>query len=102
MTKKHRKILARIIAAAVMMALLHFVPAGGLLRFALYLLPYLTVGYDILIKAARGIYNRQSTDECFLMAVATIGALAVGLFKTADYAEAVFVMLFYQIFIISK
>ena len=96
MTRKHKKILCRIILAAVMTALLHFVPASGLLRFALYLLPYLTVGYDILIKAARGIYNRQSTDECFLMAVATIGALAVGLLKTGDFLEAVFVMLFYQ------
>ena len=65
MTRKHKKILCRIIAAAAMMAVLHFVPADGLLRFALYLLPYLTVGYDILIKAAKGIYNRQSTDECF-------------------------------------
>ena len=96
MTKKHKKILVRIIAAAVMMAILAFVDARLWVRFALYLLPYLTVGYDILIKAAKGIYNRQPTDECFLMAVATVGAFAVGLMKTGDFNEAVFVMLFYQ------
>ena len=96
MTKKHKKILVRIIAAAVMMAILAFVDARLWVRFALYLLPYLTVGYDILIKAAKGIYNRQPTDECFLMAVATVGAFAVGLMQSGDFNEAVFVMLFYQ------
>ena len=96
MTKKHKKILVRIIAAALMMVVLAFVDTHLWLRFALYLLPYLTVGYDILIKAAKGIYNRQPTDECFLMAVATVGAFAVGLMQSGDFNEAVFVMLFYQ------
>ena len=97
MTKKQKKVLYRIIAAAVMMGVLHFIPVQGILRFALYLIPYGVIGWDILLKAAMGIKNRQPTDECFLMAVATVGAMAVGLLKTGDYAEAVFVMLFYQI-----
>ena len=97
MTKKQKKVLYPIIAAAVMMGVLHFIPEQGILRFALYLIPYGVIGWDILLKAAKGIKNRQPTDECFLMAVATVGAMAVGLLKTGDYAEAVFVMLFYQI-----
>ena len=86
----------RIIACAVMMIALGFVHVSRYWMFALYLIPYFTVGADILIKAVKGIKNRQPTDECFLMAVATVGALAVGLLKTGDFAEAVFVMLFYQ------
>lgn len=97
MTKKQKKVLYRILAAAVLMAALHFIPAGGLLRFGLYLIPYMIIGGDILVKAAKGIKNRQPTDECFLMAVATVGAMAVGLMKTGEYDEAVLVMLFYQI-----
>lgn len=97
MTKKQKKVLYRIITSALLMVALHFISVSGIIRFALYLIPYIIVGGDILVKAAKGIKNRQPTDECFLMAVATIGAMAVGLMKTGDYAEAVFVMLFYQV-----
>lgn len=76
---------------------LHFLPVEGLLRFLLYLIPYIVVGYDILIKAWKGIKNRQPLDECFLMVVATLGAIALALIDTGDYVEAVAVMLFYQI-----
>ncbi|MBQ2865193.1 MAG: heavy metal translocating P-type ATPase [Clostridia bacterium] len=96
MTKKHKKTLCRILAAAVMLAVLSLVDTHRWLLFALHLIPYLTVGGDILLKAAKGVKNRQPTDECFLMAVATIGAFAVGLIRTGDFGEAVFVMLFYQ------
>ena len=78
------------------MILLHFIPASGLLRFVLYLIPYLTVGYDILRKAFKGIRNRQVFDENFLMAVATIGAMVLGVISDGDYVEAIAVMLFYQ------
>ena len=97
MTKKQRKMLIRILAAGIMMIGLHFLPVQGIPRFLLYLIPYGIVGYDILKKAWKGILNRQVFDENFLMAVATLGALAIGLLKTGDYAEAVAVMLFYQI-----
>ena len=97
MTKKQKKMLLRIIAAAVLMVALHFVPVEGFVRFGLYLVPYLIVGYDILRKAFKGIVNRQIFDENFLMAVATVGALLLGLVRTGDYVEAVAVMLFYQI-----
>ncbi len=97
MTGKQKKTLARIIAAAVLLAALFFVPAEGAWRFLLYLIPYGIIGYDILGKAWHGIRNRQVFDENFLMAVATVGAMAIGLLRTGDYAEAVAVMLFYQI-----
>ena len=98
MNKKQKKMLLRILAAAVLLAALHFVPAEGWLRFGLYLIPYLLIGYDILRKAWRGILNRQVFDECFLMAVATVGAIALALWeKSGDYTEAVAVMLFYQV-----
>ena len=97
MTKKQRKMLIRILAAGIMMIGLHFLPVQGIPRFLLYLIPYGIIGYDILKKAWKGILNRQVFDENFLMAVATLGALAIGLLKTGDYAEAVAVMLFYQI-----
>ena len=101
MTRKQKKMLIRILAAAAMLIALHFVPEDsplqGLPLFLMYLVPYLTVGYDILKKAGKGILNRQVFDENFLMAVATIGALAIGLAKTGDYVEAVAVMLFYQV-----
>lgn len=97
MTRKQKKVLYRIIAASLLMIALYFVPVSGLLRFALYLIPYLIIGYDILIKAAKGVLNRQLFDENFLMAVATVGAMALGLFKTGDYLEGIAVMLFYQI-----
>lgn len=97
MNKKQKKMLIRILAAAALMVLLHFLPVGGYLRFLLYLVPYLVIGYDILIKAGKGIKNRQPFDESFLMAVATIGAIAIALKENGDYTEAVAVMLFYQI-----
>lgn len=89
--------LARIILAAVLMVVLHFVPAEGITRFGLYMIPYLVIGYDILRKAGKGIKNHQVFDECFLMAVATVGAIALAVSGAGDYTEAVAVMLFYQI-----
>ena len=89
--------LTRILIAAVMMVVLELLPTTGILRFVLYMIPYLVIGYDILRKAFRGILNRQIFDENFLMVVATLGAIAVGLAGTGDYTEAIAVMLFYQI-----
>lgn len=89
--------LVRITASALLLIGLSFVPSEGLLRFALYLIPYLVIGYDILIKAAKGIKNRQIFDENFLMAVATVGAIAIAVTRNGDYTEAIAVMLFYQI-----
>lgn len=89
--------LLRILCAAAMLSALQLLPMGGWVRLALYLIPYLTVGWDILRDAARGIRNRQVLDENFLMAVATIGAFVLGAVDTGDYNEAVLVMLFYQI-----
>ena len=97
MTKKQKKRLTRIIAAAALLIALHFLPVSGIPLFLLYLIPYGIIGYDILKKAWKGILNRQMFDENFLMAVATLGALAIGLLKTGDYEEAVAVMLFYQV-----
>ena len=97
MTAKQKKNLTRILLSAALITALHFVPVTGWLRFLLYMIPYLIIGYDILIKAFKGLVNRQPFDECFLMAVATIGAIALGLVKSGDYTEAVAVMLFYQI-----
>lgn len=88
--------LLRIVSAAALMLVLHFVPAQGLLRLGLYLVPYFIVGYDILRSAAIGIRNRQVLDENFLMAIATVGAIVLGLTQTGDYVEAVAVMVFYQ------
>ena len=101
MNKKLKKMLARIAIAAVWLIALAFVPTESvspLFRFVLYLIPYVIIGYDILIKAAKGIKNRQVLDESFLMTIATIGAFALALYeKSGDYTEAVAVMLFYQI-----
>ena len=98
MNKKQRMMLIRIIAAFIMMVALAFLPVSGPLAFVLYLLPYLTVGYDILLKAIKGIIRGQVFDECFLMATATVGAIALALYEgTSDYTEAIAVMLFYQI-----
>ena len=98
MNKKQKKMLVRIIVALVLLVALHFVPVEGALRFCCYMVPYLIVGYDILLKAAKGVKNRQMFDECFLMAVATVGAVALALYSgSGDYTEAVAVMLFYQI-----
>lgn len=92
MNKKQKKVLVRIIAAAVCILILELVPVEGTLKFALYMIPYLVIGYDILKKAGKGILNRQVFDENFLMAVATVGAILLG-----EYTEGVAVMLFYQI-----
>ena len=98
MNKKQKKMLVRILIAAVLLIVLNFIPVTGWLRFVLYLVPYLVIGYDILLKAAKGIRNKQVFDECFLMAVATIGAIALALYEqSGDYTEAIAVMLFYQI-----
>ena len=97
MTRKQRKMLIRILVSAALLIALHFVPLTGIPLFLCYLVPYGIIGYDILRKAFRGIRNGQLFDENFLMAVATLGALAIGLLKTGDYVEAVAVMLFYQI-----
>ena len=97
MTKKQKKMLVRILVSAALLIALHFVPLEGIPLFLLYLVPYGIIGYDILRKAWKGILNRQVFDENFLMAVATVGALAIGLLRTGDYEEAVAVMLFYQI-----
>ena len=97
MNKKQKKMLWRIIVSAVLMVALHFVPVTGLVRFALYMVPYFIVGYDILWKAVLGTWNRQVFDENFLMAVATVGAIVIGLTDSGDYTEAIAVMLFYQI-----
>lgn len=97
MTKKQKKILIRIIIAATLMISFIFIPIEGILQFFLYLIPYFVIGYDILLKAWKGIKNKKVFDENFLMSVATIGAMIIGLVKTGDYAEGIAVMLFYQI-----
>ena len=97
MNKKQKKNLIRIIITSVILVGLHFVPAKGLVRFGLYMIPYLIIGYDILIKAFKGIKNRQAFDESLLMAIATIGAIALALYSSGDYVEAIAVMLFYQV-----
>ncbi|MCI9189707.1 MAG: HAD-IC family P-type ATPase [Lachnospiraceae bacterium] len=102
MTKKQKKVLYRIIAAAVLMAALAFAPVEGYAKFVLYLIPYLIIGYDILRKAALGILHGEVFDENFLMAVATVGAMLLGVYNEAngmegEFAEGVAVMLFYQI-----
>lgn len=98
MNRKQKKMLARILLAAFLLVAFNFAPAEGWIRFVLYLIPYLVIGYDILLKALKGIKNRQLFDESFLMAVATIGAIALAIYeKSGDYTEAVAVMLFYQI-----
>lgn len=97
MNKKQKKMLARILIAAALLIGFHFLPFTGYVRFVFYLIPYLVIGYDILIKAFKGIKNRQPFDESLLMAVATIGAIAIALYGDGDYTEAIAVMLFYQI-----
>lgn len=98
MTKKQKKMLIRIIITAVLLIALNFIPVKGILRMILFLIPYLVIGYDILKKAGKGILNRQVFDENFLMAVATIGAIAIAIYdRSGNFNEAVAVMLFYQI-----
>lgn len=98
MNKKQKKMLTRIIIAAVMVIGLNFIPVEGWLRLGLYLAAYLIIGYDILRKAWRGILNRRVFDENFLMAIATVGAFALAIYsRSGDYNEAIAVMLFYQV-----
>ncbi|MDM8119347.1 heavy metal translocating P-type ATPase [Succinatimonas hippei] len=97
MSKKQKIMLWRILISIAMLIALGFSPVQGYLKFILYMVVYLIIGYDILLKALKGIKNRQMFDESFLMTVATVGAIALGLYKSGDYAEAVAVMLFYQI-----
>ncbi|MCD8154442.1 MAG: cadmium-translocating P-type ATPase [Clostridiales bacterium] len=104
MNKKQKKMLSRILLSAILLTALYILgrmellPAGGPVRFLAYMIPYGIIGYDILLKAFKGIRNRQVFDEAFLMAVATIGAIALALYSgSGDYTEAIAVMLFYQI-----
>ena len=98
MNKKQKKMLTRIIIAAALLIILHFIPVTGILRFICYLAVYLEIGYDILKKAFKGIKNGQMFDENFLMAIATVGAFGLAVYeKSGDYNEAIAVMLFYQI-----
>mgnify|MGYP004526141473 FL=1 len=98
MTKKQKKMLTRIIIAALMLIALHFIPVTGIVRLLLFLVTYIIIGYDILRKAGKGILNGRVFDENFLMAVATLGAFALAIYKkNGDYNEAIAVMLFYQI-----
>lgn len=97
MNKKQKGNLMRIIVAAILMIVLHFAPVSGMVRFGLYLVPYLIIGYDILWKAFKGVKNRQPFDESLLMAIATLGAIILAVYEDGDYTEAIGVMLFYQI-----
>ena len=96
MSRKQKKVLVRIIVSAVTLVICalisHFIEMPPAAELFIYLVPYLIIGYDILIKAGKGILNRQVFDENFLMAIATVGAVALG-----DYREGAAVMLFYQI-----
>lgn len=97
MNKKQKRNLMRIIVAAILMIVLHFAPVSGMVRFGLYLVPYLIIGYGILWKAFKGVKNRQPFDESLLMAIATLGAIILAVYEDGDYTEAIGVMLFYQI-----
>ena len=97
MNKKQKRNLMRIIVAAILMIVLHFAPVSGMVRFGLYLVPYLIIGYDILWKAFKGVKNRQPFDESLLMAIATLVAIILAVYEDGDYTEAIGVMLFYQI-----
>ena len=98
MNRKQKIMLMRIIISALLMIVLSFADVAGAIRFILYMIPYLIVGYDILLKAAKGIIRGHVFDECFLMAIATVGAVALAIYsRSGDYTEAVAVMLFYQI-----
>lgn len=97
MDKKQKKNLCRIVIAALLLVAVHFIPSGEKTKFLFYAIPYLVVGYDVLKKAFEGFLHRHPFDEYLLMSIATLGAFLIGFFKTGDYAEAVAVMLFYQI-----
>lgn len=97
MNKKQQKTLIRIIVTCVLLGIIYLLPISGWERLAAYIIPYGIIGYDVLRKAVKGIGNRQVFDENFLMAVATVGALALAVYEDGDYTEAIAVMLFYQI-----
>ena len=97
MNKKQKKMLVRILVSGALMVILHFLPIQGMVRFLLYMIPYLIIGYDILRKAFKGILNRQPFDECLLMTIATLGAIVIAVSDSGDYTEAIAVMLFYQV-----
>ncbi len=97
MTRKQKKMLLRILLSAAMLVVLAFIPTTGILRFGLYMIPYLIIGHDILRKAFLGIKNGRVFDENFLMAVATVGAIVLAVTDSGDYLEAIAVMLFYQV-----
>ena len=97
MNQKQKKNLIRILVSMVLTAIVHFVPAGGIAKLVLYMVPYFVVGYDIVIKSFKGIVNRQPFDENLLMTIATIGAFIIAFIDGDDYLEAIAVMLFYQI-----
>ena len=97
MNQKQKKNLIRILVSIVLTAIVHFVPAGGIAKLVLYMVPYFIVGYDIVIKSFKGIVNRQPFDENLLMTIATIGAFIIAFIDGDDYLEAIAVMLFYQI-----
>ena len=97
MTKKQKKLLTRIVISAALFAIACMLPISGPVQLLAFLIPYFVIGWDILWKALRNILHGQIFDENFLMVIATIGALVLGIIKTHDYAEAVGVMLFYQV-----
>ena len=97
MNKRQKRMLFRILLSALLLILVQLIPAEGWGKFALHMVPYLIIGYDILWDAARGLWNRQLFDENFLMAVATVGAIVLAVTQTGDYMEAIAVMLFYQV-----
>ena len=97
MNKKQKRMLQRILLSAALLAIVQFIPAEGWVKFALHMVPYLVIGYDILWDAIRGLWNGRLFDENFLMAVATVGAIVLAVTRTGDYMEAIAVMLFYQV-----
>ena len=94
---KRKRNLVRIIVGTVLLAALAYAPLTGGWRFAAYLVPYLVVGYDVLLKAAKGVKNRKAFDESLLRAIATIGAMALAVYEDGDYTEGIAVMLLYQV-----
>ena len=97
MNKKQKRMLLRILLSASVLGIIQLIPADGWVKFALHMVPYLIIGYDILWDALRGLWNGRLFDENFLMAVATVGAIVLAVMQTGDYVEAIAVMLFYQL-----
>ena len=97
MNRKQKKNFIRILISVLLLVILSYMPIAGVSRTLAYLVPYIIIGYDVLLKAGKGLKNRQPFDECLLMAVATIGAMALAIYEDGDYTEAIAVMLFYQV-----